>query len=81
MTKKQIKHGAIQKVCHFHNVIFHPIQLFVTLCQFYCNTSLRNCRMRKNNFFCMTVSTYQVIPKKVKNHILRHIERLDTHVT
>ena len=40
MTKqKQIKHEAIQKVCHLHNGIFHPIQLFVTLCQFYPNTS------------------------------------------
>ena len=36
--KKQIKHGAIQKVCHLHNGIFQPIQLFATLCQFYSNT-------------------------------------------
>ena len=35
---KQIKYGAIQKVRHLHNGIFHPFQLFVTLCQFYFNT-------------------------------------------
>ena len=39
MTKKQQnKHGLIQKVCHLHNEILQPIQLFVTLCQFYLNT-------------------------------------------
>ena len=43
MTKKQtknkqIKYGAIQKVCHSHNGIFQPIQLSVTLYQFYSNT-------------------------------------------
>ena len=43
MTKKetknkQIKYGTIQKVCHLYNGIFHPIQLFVTHCQFYSNT-------------------------------------------
>ena len=25
--KQQIKHGAIQRVCHLHNSIYHPIQL------------------------------------------------------
>ena len=35
---KQIKYGTIQKVCHLYNSIFHPIQLFFTLCQFYSNT-------------------------------------------
>ena len=29
--KQQIKHGAIQKVCHLHNAIFYPIQLYHTL--------------------------------------------------
>ena len=29
----------------------------------------------------MTGSAYHVISKKVKNHILRHIGLLDTHVT
>ena len=43
IKNKQIKYGAIQKVCHLHNGIFEPIQLFVTLCQFY---SIRNYRMR-----------------------------------
>ena len=35
---KQIKYETIQKVCHLYNGIFHPIQLFFTLCQFYSNT-------------------------------------------
>ena len=35
---KQIKYGAIQKVCHLHNGIFQTFQLFVTVCQFYSNT-------------------------------------------
>ena len=29
--KKKIKHGVIQKVCHLHNDIFHPIQICHTL--------------------------------------------------
>ena len=33
-TKQQIKYRVIQKLCHFHNGIFHPIQL----CQFYSST-------------------------------------------
>ena len=28
----------------------------------------------------MTVSAYHVTSEKVKNHILRHVEFLDTHV-
>ena len=28
----------------------------------------------------MTVSAYHVISEKVKNHILRHVQPLDTHV-
>ena len=24
-NKKQVKHGAIKKVCHLHNIIFHFI--------------------------------------------------------
>ena len=35
---KQIKYGTVQKVCYLHNGFFHPIQLFVTLYQFYSNT-------------------------------------------
>ena len=35
MTIKQINRGAIQKVCHLHNNIFHFIHLCLTLCQFY----------------------------------------------
>ena len=31
IIKEQIKHGAIQKVCHLHNGIFNPIQLCHTL--------------------------------------------------
>ena len=38
-NKKQVKHGAIQKVCHLHNIIFHSIQLSVTLHRFYSNPS------------------------------------------
>ena len=55
--KKQIKHGVIQKVCHLHNDIFHPIQLCHTLSillyHFPCvihEASLRNYRMRKYDF-------------------------------
>ena len=37
--KYHIKRGAIQKLCRLHNGIFHPMQLFATLSQFYSNTS------------------------------------------
>ena len=37
-NKKQVKHGAIQKVCHF-DIIFHSIQLSVTLYRFYSKPS------------------------------------------
>ena len=66
MTKK-IKHGAIQKVCHLHNGIFHPIQL----CQHstYSSTSvlftklhLETIKWKKRRFFGdMAASVYHVI--------------------
>ena len=34
MTIKQINHGAIQKICHLHNDIFHSIYLCHTLPNF-----------------------------------------------
>ena len=38
--KKQIKHGAIQKVCHLLNGVFHPIQrCHTSRCQFSSFTS------------------------------------------
>ena len=30
-VKQQTSHGTIQKVCHLHNGIFHPIHLGHTL--------------------------------------------------
>ena len=27
MVKQQINHGTIQRLCHLHNGIFHPIHL------------------------------------------------------
>ena len=39
MTAKHINHGAIQKVYHLYNGIFHSINR-VTLSQFYSITSL-----------------------------------------
>ena len=38
IKKQQIKHGAIQKVCHLIMGFFTPFN-FVKLCQFHFNTS------------------------------------------
>ena len=58
------KYGAIQKACHLHNGIFHPIQLCHTLSNlvhhFPCvihKVSLRNYRLREK-IFCIYVYIY-----------------------
>ena len=74
--KQQIKHRAIQKVCHLHNGIFHPIPL-VTLCQFYfpfcfsLNFTKKLWNERKGflHICCLNVSLYI---KDVENHIFKH---------
>ena len=67
--KKQIKHGAIQNVCHLHMAFFTQFN-FVTLCQFTLSLllcySLNFTRMRTY----MAASAYHVISKEVENHII-----------
>ena len=81
--KQQFNQGVIQKVYHWHNSIFRPIQFTcVILCQFYSiasptlftkNRKLWNERKDKG----VAASAYHVIPKEVENFIFRenHIFR------
>ena len=78
MTIKQhINHGAIQKICHLHNGIFHHIH-FVTLWQFYCHIPLRYSQKKttesKKINFCvyMAASAYRVKTKEVENRMFRY---------
>ena len=56
--KQQINNGAIQRVSHLYNDIFHPIHL----CHIYSPDNTDN----------ITVSTYHVISKELENRIFRH---------
>ena len=58
IIKQQINHGAIQRVSHLYNDIFHPVHL----CHIY----------SPDNIDSMTVSAYHVISKELENRIFRH---------
>ena len=72
MTKKKTKHGAIQKVYHLHNGIFHPMShivnftLTLPLC-YSLNVTKKLYRVREKKMFL-----YMAASAEVKNHNLRH---------
>ena len=78
--KQQIKHGAIQKVCHLHNGIFYPIQLCHTLSillhHFPCvihKTYQETIEWEGKRFSAyMAASANHVISTEVENHIFKH---------
>ena len=84
--KQQINYGTIQKVCHLHKDIFHPIQLYHTLSiLLYClpcaiHTKKTMERQKRRFFVRMADSAYHVISKEVENYIVDTIAFLDTHV-
>ena len=68
--------GVIQKTCHLHNRIFHPIQI----CQFYSITSpmlfaklhYEIIQWEKTRFFVyIALSAYHVISKEAESPIFR----------
>ena len=89
IIKTQIKRGAIQKVCHLHNDIFHHIQLCQTLSillyDFSCvshSASLRNYRMKEKEIFCIVAASAQhVLLREVEITPLDKIVFLDTRVS
>ena len=77
--KKQIRYGAIQKVCHLRNGTFHSIQLchilLVTLSLPLCyllNFTKKSQNERKDFFAFMAASSHHAISKEIENHIFRH---------
>ena len=60
------------------NYLLHFVNFTLTLPLSYSQTD--TAEWEKISFLYMTVSAYHVISEKVKNHILRHVELLDTHV-
>ena len=79
--KQQIKHGAIQKVCHLHNDHTLSILLYHFLCVIHL-TSSRNYRMREKKIFCIYgwFSVSCCIDKGRKITSLNTIKSLDTYV-
>ena len=67
-TNQQINHGVIQKVCHLHNCIFHPIHLrrslstllyhfpcvilSLPMCYLLKIKKKKKCGMREKKIFC-----------------------------
>ena len=73
--KKQIKYGAIQKVCHLRNGTFHSIQrcqftLSLPLC-YLLNFTKKSQNERKDFFAYMAASSHHAISKEIESHIFR----------
>ena len=84
--KQQINHGAIQKVCHLHNDIFHPIHLCHTLSILLYHIPLgysikvTNYGMREKTTFRIYGQTlYHIISKEVENCIFK-LDRIFRHI-
>ena len=68
-----INHGAIQRVCHLHNGIFHSINLCHTfLILFYIILVLCTKNNMERFFVYMAASAYHEISKKAENCVLRY---------
>ena len=85
---QQVNHGDIQKVCHFHNDIFHSTHLCHTLptllSHLPCvikNTEVWNEKMKIFCIYgCFIVSSYIKGGRKSHETALNTTASLDTHV-
>ena len=77
-VKQRINHGAIQKVCHLHNGIFHYSDVshflsFTLSSPWFYLLKITNYRMRGKKFFVhIAASAYHFISEEVENRVFRH---------
>ena len=73
--KQQINYGAIQKVCHFYNEIFHSIDLCHTLLilHYHFPLFIKNNKQWNDRLFFVYMATlaYHAISKEVENRIFK----------